>query len=84
MVRLSPSIEQRKQFYNCEANDLVQLDKSFMCFHTCQQISYMVKQLNYVWLTTEITWHMSLAYVFLSLKFYCDIINRTVYSLLTL
>ena len=55
----------------------------------CKQITHIVKQLNYVWLTAEITgalivsgtypWVYSFYHVVL-VKFYCDIIAEAVYA----
>ena len=60
MVHFSRSIEQRKQIYN--SLDVVWcgvaiMNRQIVYIFTdvCQQIAYMVKQLNYVWLTAEIT-----------------------------
>ena len=58
MICFSPSIEQQKQFYNCKAKDLgVEWCSErivYVLTETCKQIAYMVKQLNYAWLITEI------------------------------
>ena len=53
MVRFSPSIEQRKQGINCEAND-VGLYRRLLTNHGHGRAAYYILN-NYVWLTAEIT-----------------------------
>ena len=62
MVRFSPNIIQQKQIYSCKANSLGVVSCSYnertnryVFTDACQQITYMVKQLNYVLLTADLT-----------------------------
>ena len=62
MVRLSPSIEQRKHFIIVKLTIWVRCGVAimnrqivYMFTDASQQIAYMVKQLNYAWLTAGIT-----------------------------
>ena len=61
-----------KTIYNCKANDLSVVWYSYngqmALTDACKQITYMVKQLNYVWLMYINS---------IMVKFYCDAITRS-------